>query len=71
MNDLVTKIVDCMRDGKVIASYPLSWARTRGPSPPPPRKKLIDEAKSNLSVERKAAPPFEGITFEIRDLPPK
>ena len=66
MNDLVTKIVDCVRDGEVIASYPFSWARTLGPSSPPP-KELIDEAKSNLSIERKAAPPFEGITFEIRD----
>ena len=28
MNDLVTKIVDCVRDGEVIASYPFSWRGT-------------------------------------------
>jgi hypothetical protein len=68
MNDLVTKVVYCLRDGAVIASYPLSSARTVRPSSPPSGETLIKEAKTNLSTEGKASPPFEGITFEIRDL---
>jgi hypothetical protein len=68
MNDLVTKVVYCLRDGKVIGGpYLLSYARTLGPTSPPPPERLIAEAKANLSSEGLALPPFEGVTFEIRD----
>lgn len=67
MSDTVTKVVYCLRDSKVIASYLLSWARAVGPSSPPPVEKLVEEAKVNLSNEGLASPPFEEITFEIRD----
>lgn len=67
MNDLITKIVDCRHDNTVIASYPLSYPQTAGASSTPSRDFLIAEAKSNLATEGRAKPPFEGITFEIRD----
>jgi hypothetical protein len=47
--------------------YLLSYARTLGPSSPPPSERLIEDAKANLSSEGLASPPFDGITFEIRD----
>jgi hypothetical protein len=62
-----TIFVDCLRDQKIIASYPLSWGITIGPSSPPSRNQLIDEAKTNLVSERLAKPPFDGIEFRIRD----
>jgi hypothetical protein len=36
------------------------------PGLPPERNKLIEEAKSNLTTERLAFPPYEGITFDVR-----
>jgi hypothetical protein len=68
MSDLVTKVVYCLRDGEVIGGpYRVSYARTLGPTSPPLSERIIAEAKANLSSEGRASPPFEGITFEIRD----
>ena len=69
MADLVTKIVDCVRvrDQNIIASYPLSYALTLGPSSPPPREKLIADAKENLARQGLAYSPFVGVIFVIRD----
>jgi hypothetical protein len=66
MSGMVRKIVDCLRDGKVIASYSLSYAVTLGPSAPPD---LIKEAKENLIRQGLVNPPFDftGIEFRIRD----
>lgn len=48
MRGVVTKIVDCIRNGEVIASYTLSYGITLGLSAPPSREKLIEDAKRNL-----------------------
>ena len=45
MSGMVTKIVECVRNGEVIASYPLSYGKTLGPSAPPSTGALIEEAK--------------------------
>ena len=67
-SDLVVKVVYCLRDGKVMGGpYRLSHSRTVGPTSPPLSEKLIADAKANLLSEGLASPPFEGITFEIRD----
>ena len=67
-SDLVIKAVYCLRDGKVMGGpYRLSHTRTFGPTSPPLSERLIEDAKANLLRERLASPPFEGITFEIRD----
>jgi hypothetical protein len=67
-SDLVVKVVYCLRDGKVVGGpYRLSHSRTFGPTSPPLSQRLIEEAKANLLSEGLASPPFEGITFEIRD----
>jgi hypothetical protein len=66
MSGTVTKIVDCVRNGEVIASYRLGYGITLGPSTPPD---LIGEAKENLINQGLIKPPFdfEGIKFRIRD----
>jgi hypothetical protein len=65
MSDLVTVIVNCRRGGELIATYPLSYAKTLGPSLPPTPESLIEEAKMNLSNQRLARPPFEDIQFQV------
>jgi hypothetical protein len=66
MRDDTTIYADCLRDGKVIRTYDFLCPATLGPSAPPSNEQLISEAKNNLSNERLAAPPFEGITFQVR-----
>lgn len=51
MSGMVTKIVECVRNGEVIASYPLSYGKTMGPSAPPSTGVLIQGAKQNLINE--------------------
>ncbi len=59
------KIVDCIRNGQVIASYKLGYETTIGPSATPD---LIATAKENLINEELVKPPFDwsGIDFKIR-----
>ena len=66
MSSVVKKTVDCVRDGKVIASYRLSYGVTIGPSAPPD---LIKEARDTLINQGLVKPPFDftGISFKIRD----
>jgi hypothetical protein len=67
MGSTVLKIVDCVRNGEVIKSYPLSYGKTMGPTSPPD---LIKAAKENLIIEGLVKPPhfdFTGIEFKIRD----
>ena len=65
MSSLVTVFVNCRRAGKLIASYPLSYGVTAGPSVPPSSDMFIAEAKMNLTNERLARPPYDDIQFEI------
>ena len=69
MSGLVTKIVECVRNGEVIAAYPLSYGITLGRSSPPSSGALIEEAKTNLINQGFVKPPFDfsGIEFKIRD----
>jgi hypothetical protein len=66
MSGVVKKIVDCIRNGKVIASYHLAYGITLGPSSPPD---LIAAAKDNLINDGFVKPPFDftGLEFRIRD----
>jgi hypothetical protein len=58
--------VDCVKDGLVIASYTFGIPCTLGPSLSPSGDTLILEAKTNLSNDMKAMPPYDGITFRVR-----
>ncbi len=61
--------VDCVKDGSLIATYPFSYDETLAlldKTPPPHSSGLIEGAKTNLTDERKAFPPYEGIEFKIR-----
>jgi hypothetical protein len=58
--------VDCVRDGQVIASYDFGYAETLGPSMPPSHQSLIAEAKSNLTSQAIAHPPYAEIEFKVR-----
>ena len=66
MRGNTTIYVDCLRDGMLIRTYDFLCPATLGPSAPPADEQLILQAKDNLSTERLAAPPFEGIKFEVR-----
>lgn len=66
MSDLVMNIVNCLgRDGKLIAAYQLPHAKTHDPSVPPSSESLIADAKTNLTNEGLARPPYDGIKFDI------
>lgn len=58
----------CSRNGQVIAKYE---AMIPGSLAAPPimneqiRQSLIDAAKDGLTLEHKAHPPFEGVTFKV------
>jgi hypothetical protein len=66
MVQYVKKIVDCLRGGQVIGSYPLTYVITDVPSDPPD---LIKEARDSLILEGVIKPPFDfaGIEYRIRD----
>lgn len=62
-----TVFVDCIRQGKLLRTYDFLVPATIGAPPAmPPTEHFIGEAKHNLSVERLAAPPFNGFTFKVR-----
>jgi hypothetical protein len=65
----VTKIVDCMRGGKVIVSYSLSYGITLGPSSPPDLINGAAGAKESLINDGWVKPPFDftGWNFSVRD----
>jgi hypothetical protein len=66
MSDVLQVLVDCIRDGKIIASYQLGIPGSLIFDPVIDRPKLEYEAKGNLSNDRLAFPPYAGITFNIR-----
>jgi hypothetical protein len=66
MSSLKQVFVDCMRDGRVIASYAFGYGETAGPSMPPSHQSLITEAKTNLTDQAIAYPPYAGIEFNVR-----
>jgi hypothetical protein len=63
------RLVDvvCKHNGEVIATYEFGFSVSSEASSSFDfdREALIREAKSNLSSEKLAEPPFDGITFEI------
>jgi hypothetical protein len=61
-------IVECLRDGKVIASYPFLCPGTADRSATPDKAALIEEAKEKLVEQGFVRPPFgyKGIEFKIR-----
>jgi hypothetical protein len=60
-------LVHCYRDGTRFKSYELGIPETMNDAAvqQPTRKELEDQAKTNLTTERVATPPYAGITFEI------
>jgi hypothetical protein len=59
--------VDCKRGGWLVATYEFAQAITLAGPPPQPDHELLEmQAKNNLAQERLAVPPFDGITFHIR-----
>jgi hypothetical protein len=67
MGNHTTTYVDCFRDGKLITTYEFLCPGSLAlPPQPPANEKLILEAKTNLTDERLAVPPYEGITFKVR-----
>ena len=65
MSDIVPVVVNCRRDGKLLAAYQLGYAVTLGPSALPSRETFISEAKMNLTNQGLAFPPYTGIQFEV------
>ena len=70
MSELIKYFVTCKRDGRELATYVFPQVLTAaGPPPQPTREWLENQAKDNLVTERRAFPPFEGVTFHIRGGP--
>jgi hypothetical protein len=58
-------LVHCRRDGESIRIYEFGLSDTLGLTVHPSEKELIDQAKSNLTTERLAFPPWADIEFEV------
>ena len=58
--------VDCLRDGDLIASHEYGWVSGALPSPAPDQQSLIDQSKTQLTNDRLAFPPYQGVTFRVR-----
>ena len=67
MGNLIRYFVDCRRGGILLATYELPQPVTAAGAPPQPDRETHEkEAKNNLAQQRLAFPPFDGITFHIR-----
>jgi hypothetical protein len=70
-SDLKTYLVRCKLKGQLLAEYefkvpvPMDSSKSR----PPTREHLVSEAKTNLTNQGLATPPYEGIEFEV--VPPR
>lgn len=65
MNRTVT--VECWRGGQLIASYDSVLTGTlAAPPPAPDKEQLINDAKTQLTNDRLAFPPYTDIEFRIR-----
>jgi len=58
--------VDCFRNGRLLVSYEFGEPVGLIPGKPASDESLRDEAKSNLTSDRIALPPYDGFTFNIR-----
>jgi hypothetical protein len=58
-------VVDCRRNGGSIRVYDFGLPESLGLTTPPSKQELIDQAKSNLTIERLAFPPWADIEFEV------
>ncbi|HEY3638775.1 MAG TPA: hypothetical protein VGK90_11540 [Rhizomicrobium sp.] len=64
---MIVFIVDCSFTGRVIQSYEFGCPVPADGLPAIPNNAdLIEQAKSNLTTERLAAPPYEGWSFAVR-----
>ncbi len=58
--------VDCWGGGKIIATYDFGLPQAILPGKSPDNAELIEEARSQLTNDRLAFPPYDGITFKVR-----
>lgn len=59
-------LVDCWHDDKLIRAYDFGATISVAGPVMPPYEKLIGDAKTNLTNEGLAFPPYDGITFRVR-----
>ena len=58
-------LVDCRRNGESIRVYDFGLPESLGLTVSPSKQELIDQAKSNLTNERLAFPPWADVEFEV------
>ena len=60
-------LIHCYRDGTLLRSYDFGIPETMNDAAvrQPRSKELEDQAKTNLTTEKLAFPPYAGITFKI------
>ena len=58
-------IVECKRGQEIIARYEIGVPISIGPTVPPPDSEFVDHAKTNLTNQRLAFPPYTDITFNV------
>ena len=60
--------VDCILNGKIIATYDFAYGVTQTPKVPLSEEALILEAKANLLTMGVARAPWNGFSFAVRYL---
>ena len=58
--------VECWSGGKLIKTYDFGVPDAILPGKPPGPDALVGEAKTMLTNDRLAFPPYDGITFKVR-----
>jgi hypothetical protein len=62
MSSVKQVFVDCLHDGRVIASYEFGYGETQGPSLPPSHQ-FSSQRPNNLAKQGVAFPPYAAIGF--------
>ena len=63
---IIIMIIDCERDGRLLASYPIEIAYDGGSHTPPSETDFIDLAKRRLSADHLSYEPYAGVAFILR-----
>jgi hypothetical protein len=61
---MATAYVKCLKDGEELITYDFGYADNFGVAKPT-HESLVNEAKSQLTTDRLAFPPYDDVTFRV------